>query len=663
MQPIKLQSLPKGYARVSTSSDDDPSGDLQFRGQADTFNAAKHSHSGLNPTGQPASVIAGDPDDEDDEDDPNTSPTEEELLTLPRVADSIPWRVYTIAFVELCERFSYYGTAILFQNYVQRRLLTPTGAAPNPSGPTDNNPGALGMGQQVATGLSTFFSFWCYFTPLLGAWLADTYLGRYNMIMISIGCALTGHFILFVGATPSVLQQPSLALGTFIAGIIVFGLGTGGFKPNISPLIAEQIVSDTLRVRTTATGERVIIDPAQTSARIYNWFYLFINIGAFLGQITMSYAALYVGYYLAFLLPTVLFLLCPLVLVLCKKNYRLNPPEGSVLGPAIKLFLYATRGRWSLNPIRTVRNFRAHDFWERVKPSRISRSQRPEWMTFDDAWVDEVRRLFKACAVFLWYPLYNITFIQMYANMTSQADTMRHEGVPPEIVSNLDPLALVVLIPICDLVIYPALQRWGIKFTPIKKITLGFWVGAAAMVYAAFLQNYIYNHNVCGRHPSEGLPDGSDCPPADISIWAQTPVYVLIAISEILASITGLEYAFTKAPKSMRSMVQAFTLLMMALANVIGEALLSLSTDPLLVWNYACMAAIAFVAGWLFWRSHRHLDREEDSLNQLPAGRFGVNHGDRGRDEQQSRRGSDTSLGSAASDEGMLEESKLSNRL
>ena len=101
-------------------------------------------------------------------------PTDEELRTLQRVADTIPWRIYTVAFVELCERFSYYGTQILFQNFVQRNLLTPTGAAPNPDGATDNNPGALGKGQQTATGLSTFFSFWCYVTPLFGAWVADT---------------------------------------------------------------------------------------------------------------------------------------------------------------------------------------------------------------------------------------------------------------------------------------------------------------------------------------------------------------------------------------------------------------------------------------------------------------------------------------------------------
>lgn len=106
--------------------------------------------------------------------DDDNLPTEEEMRTLVRVADHIPWRIYTVAFVELCERFSYYGTQILFQNFVQRNLLTSTGAAPNPGGATDNNPGALGKGQQTATGLGTFFSFWCYVTPLFGAYIADT---------------------------------------------------------------------------------------------------------------------------------------------------------------------------------------------------------------------------------------------------------------------------------------------------------------------------------------------------------------------------------------------------------------------------------------------------------------------------------------------------------
>lgn len=46
-------------------------------------------------------------------------PTDEELVTLRRVSDKIPWKIITIAFVELCERFSYYGTTAVFTNYIQ----------------------------------------------------------------------------------------------------------------------------------------------------------------------------------------------------------------------------------------------------------------------------------------------------------------------------------------------------------------------------------------------------------------------------------------------------------------------------------------------------------------------------------------------------------------
>lgn len=551
-------------------------------------------------------------------------PSEEEIMTLPRVADHIPWRVYTVAFVELCERFSYYGTQVLFQNFVQRPLLTSTGRAPNPGGSgTGTNPGALGRGQQAATGLGTFFSFWCYVTPLFGAYIADTYLGRYNTVMYSIGIAILGHIILIISAIPGVLKSHGGSFAAYIIAIIVFGAGTGGFKPNISPLIAEQIVKEKLRVSTDKKGNKVIIDPAVTSARIYNWFYLFINIGALIGQVCMAYAALYVGYWLAFLLPTLMFLCCPIVLVLCKKNYKLTPPQGSVLGPAFKSLALATKMKFSFNPIQFHRNIADGQFWNDIKPSHMG-ANKPAWMTFDDAWVDEVRRGFNACLVFLWYPLYWVTYNQINNNLTSQADTMRHPGVPPEIVNNLDPFCLIILIPICDLFIYPALRRAGINFTPLKRIALGFLTGAAAMVYAAVVQNYIYKHNECGSYPSEGLPSGDDCPPTNISIWVQSGSYILIAISEILASITALEYAFTKAPKNMRSMVMAVALFMTAIANAIGEAMNPLSTDPLLVWNYGSFAVIAGVAGVLFYLCFMSLDKDEDKLNQLPTGHVGT---------------------------------------
>lgn len=294
----------------------------------------------------------------------------------------------------------------VFVNFIQQENPgTSTGRALNPSSP-EAQPGALGLGQQASTGLTTFNQFWCYLIPLFGAYLADTYTGRFNMIWLSVIVSIIGHVILTASAAPSVMAHPHSALGAFIVGLIIMGLGTGGFKPNISPLIAEQIPRERMKVITTKKGERVIIDPAVTISRVYLWFYLFINVGALIGQLTMAYAERYVGFYLSFMLPTLMFCTTLPVLYFCRNWYSRRPPEGSVLGPAVKLLIRATKGRWSINPLATWKNMNDGTFWDKVKPSNIPVEQRPKWMTFDDAWVEEVGRGFAACSVFLWLPLY-----------------------------------------------------------------------------------------------------------------------------------------------------------------------------------------------------------------------------------------------------------------
>ena len=367
------------------------------------------------------------------------------------------------------------------------------GEVPNAGDPSQASvsPGALNMGQRAATGLTTMNQFWVYLIPLFGAYVADTYLGRYNTIMISVFIAIVGHIILVASAAPTVIGTHGGALAAFIIGMLIMGVGTGGFKPNISPLVAEQLPHERMRVETTAKGERVIVDPAVTQSRVYHYFYLFINIGALIGQISMSYAERFVGFWLAFLLPTIMFLTCPLVLVLCKKHYKLTPPQGSVFGKSMKLFFLANKGRWSFNLYKTHKRLHDGTFWTSVRPSNFSPETRPKWMTFDDAWADEVGRGFAACSVFCLLPLYWLTYNQLNNNLTSQAAVMTLNGVTNDVVSNLYPFDLIIRIPIVELFLYPALRRWGINFSPIKKIALGFITGTLAMIWAAVIQQYM----------------------------------------------------------------------------------------------------------------------------------------------------------------------------
>jgi hypothetical protein len=76
--------------------------------------------------------------------------------------------------------------------------------------------------------------------------MAEKYWGRFKTIQISIFIALVGHVILIISAIPPVIVHPEGAIAAFSIGLVVMGLGVGGFKSNISVLIAEQRKSSPL---------------------------------------------------------------------------------------------------------------------------------------------------------------------------------------------------------------------------------------------------------------------------------------------------------------------------------------------------------------------------------------------------------------------------------
>lgn len=135
--------------------------------------------------------------------------------------------------------------------------------------------------------------------------------------------------ILTGSAAPSALEHPHGSLAGLIIAIFVMGLGAGSIKANVSPLMAEQYTGK-VRKSVLKSGETVIVSPALTYQRIYMYFYAAINLGA-TAAISASFLARDQGYWVAFLVPTLIFVLIPIVLVFGKKLYARTPPRGSVL--------------------------------------------------------------------------------------------------------------------------------------------------------------------------------------------------------------------------------------------------------------------------------------------------------------------------------------------
>jgi POT family proton-dependent oligopeptide transporter len=92
---------------------------------------------------------------------------------------------------------------------------------------------------------------------------------------------------------------------------------------------------------------------------------------------------------------------------------------------------------------------------------------------------------------------------------------------------------------------------------------------------------------------------------------------MLIGISEIFASVTGLEYAYTKAPPSMKSFVQSMYLLTNAFGSALGEALTPVLYDPAIQWMFVGLAVSAFITGCIIWVLFHHLNETEDEMNAL----------------------------------------------
>ncbi|KAG0167659.1 peptide transporter ptr2 [Apophysomyces sp. BC1034] len=511
-------------------------------------------------------------------------PTEEDWKTLTEVSDNIPKAAYLVILVEFCERFTYYGLSGPFQNYIQH---------PDPPSYPAKQPGALGKGQQTATALTTFFQFWCYITPILGAVIADQYWGKYRTILIFACIYMVGLIILTCSSIPMAIENGAAFPG-YIVAIIIIGLGTGGIKSNVSPLVAEQYRSKTPFVRTLKNGKRVIVTPQATYQKIFNMFYWGINIGS-LSAIATTALEKNVGFWPAFLLPTLMFIPCIIVVLLGRRQYVQNPPRGSVFIEAWKLFVLSWKVKGGM---------------EACKPSNMAR-EHPEFVekvTWDDVFVDELKRTLKACVVFCWYPIYWLCYSQMTNNLVSQSSTMLTGNVPNDIMQNIDPLALIILIPIMDSVVYPGLRKIGFPMRPMVRITLGFFFAAVAMGYTAGIQAMIYR-----TPPYYDNPTGSNW----ISAAYQIPSYVFIALSEIFASITGLEYAYKKAPQSMKSIVMALFLLTNCFASILAFALVSVSVDPKLQWMYTGISAAAGVCTVLFYAIHRKnddVDVQEDSI-------------------------------------------------
>ncbi|KAG8530884.1 uncharacterized protein KY384_004241 [Bacidia gigantensis] len=508
----------------------------------------------------------------DEFDDGFEYPTAEEVGTLRHVPYSLPPRLFLVCIIELSERFCYYGVSGTFNNYI----ANPYAGGPPWNG-EDEVPGAIGRGTAFASGLQNYWQFWCYVTPIIGAIVADQYLGRYKTIILFSLFYIAGLIILFITSLPFAINNGA-ALGGLAAAMTIAGLGTGGIKSNVSPLIAEQMTETRMKIKTLASGERVIQSPSVTFQRIYMIFYWCINVGS-LSLVGTVFMEKYKGFWTVNLLGLLGFLVGFAVLLLGKKSYVTRPPQGSILPHAFKaMWIGLINGR----------------NMDTARPSYQAANGQKYKTPWNETFVDELRRALVACRVFLFYPIFWVIYNQMSSNFVAQAAQMQLHGMPNDEMQNIDPVVIIIFIPIMDKIVYPFLRKRGFPMYPVTRITWGFILTGVSMAFAAGIQHQIYI-----RAPGYNMPTENG--PNDIHVAVQTPGYLIIGLAEIFASITGLEYAFTKAPANMKSFIMSMFLFTNAFGSVLGIGVSAVAEDPKYVWFYTGLCVADIIATALFW--------------------------------------------------------------
>mmetsp|Transcript_12865 Transcript_12865/g.24448 ORF Transcript_12865/g.24448 Transcript_12865/m.24448 type:complete len:571 (-) Transcript_12865:303-2015(-) len=433
---------------------------------------------------------------------------------------------------EFCERLAYYGLATNLVVYFQR------------------------FGGQSAAGAVSEVGLWsgsCYLTPLLGAWVADSYLGRYKTILLFTCIYLIGMLALSLHPwlfAPAENQAPSTAATTLLySALYLVALGTGGIKPNVSAFGAEQFDESNAQ-------------DAQEKASFFNWFYFAINVGSLIASLVVVYIQENVSWVIGFSIPTAALLLAVVLFWAGRNKYRVTQPKSSPLARfASVCFTALTTPKPAQAPGEPP--LQLTDWLDRASlRGRFSRTQ-----------IHEVRLVLKVMPVFLTSVMYWTVYQQMSSVFVQQGVQMdRNVGgwinIPSASLSTFDTVSIVVLVPVFEKGLYPLLATYGIKLTQLQKMGWGLLVAALAMLTAAGVEMRRRDVAVAGF-----LVDGSSPPAAQFSIFWQMPQYVLIGTSEVLASIAQLEFFYEQAPKVMRSCAMALQLLSSALGMYLSSAL------------------------------------------------------------------------------------------
>ncbi|XP_071687576.1 protein NRT1/ PTR FAMILY 8.1-like [Rutidosis leptorrhynchoides] len=473
---------------------------------------------------------------------------------------------------ECCERFAFYGVIRNLSPYFETRL-----------------------DQHHATASKTVLN-WsrtCYLTPLIGAFFADAYIGRYWIIFIFSIIYVLGMSLLTISASVPGLKPSCKSKGNCKAtsadieiayvALYLVALATGGIKSCVSTYGADQF------------DEADEVENKRKSS-FFNWFYFASSIGALL---TTSIQAVIQdrGWGWKFGLPAVAMSIAVGSFYSGTHLYRYQKPSGSPFTRIFQVIVASWRKRGVHLPIDKSNLYETRDAKSTIVGSRkiehtkdfsfldkaAVELQSDQFKTSIDPWrlctvtqVEEFKSIIKLLPIWATTIIFSTVYRQMSDLFILQGSKMdltviKFKIQQPETIRIFDILSVLFWIPVYDRVIVPYTRKYtGHKagITQLQRIGIGLLISIYAILSAGVLE--IFRLRIIRRNNYYDLKN------IPMSVFWQVPQYFLIGCAEVFTFIGHIEFFYDQAPDSMRSLCSALSLSTVSFGSYLSSLLVTI---------------------------------------------------------------------------------------
>ncbi|XP_022155213.1 protein NRT1/ PTR FAMILY 5.10-like [Momordica charantia] len=471
--------------------------------------------------------------------------------------------------VEVAERFAYYGVSSNLINFL-----------------TDQ----LGQSTAMAAANVNAWSGAASLLPLLGAFLADSFLGRFRTILLSSALYVLGLGLLTLSATfPSpnisacqgqhtqkaVPCSPSDAqVILFFSSLYLVAVAQGGHKPCVQAFGADQF-----------DGQH----PEETKAKssFFNWWYFCISLATFATVNILNYVQDNLSWVLGFGIPFIAMVLALLVFLLGTRRYRYSN-TGDEENPFVRIgrvFITALRN-WRLTsseiaheeeirgllPHHSSRQFRFLD-----RALVVPKSSKEGGRACSVSEVAEAKAVLRLGPIWVTCLAYAVVFSQSSTFFTKQGVTMDRlivSGfeIPAASLQSFISLSIVISLPIYDRVLIPIARNFTGKpsgITMLQRIGIGMLLSALSMIIAASIE--LKRLKTAEEYGLVDLPKAT----VPLSIWWLVPQYVLFGVADVFTMVGLQEFFYDQVPSGLRSIGLSLYLSIFGVGSFLSSFIIS----------------------------------------------------------------------------------------